>query len=30
LDTVLEGCILTSDTNFFAGGYLVRWANEYY
>jgi hypothetical protein len=24
LDTVLEGCILTSDTNFFAGGYLVR------
>jgi hypothetical protein len=24
LDIVLEGCILTSDTNFFAGGYLVR------
>ena len=24
LDTVLEGCILTSDSNFYAGGYLVR------
>ena len=24
LDIVLEGCILTSDTNFFAGGYLVK------
>ena len=24
LDTVLEGCILTSDSNFYAGGYLVK------
>ena len=24
LDIVLEGCILTSDTNFFAEGYLVK------
>ena len=24
LDTVLEGSILTSDKNFFAGGYLVK------
>ena len=24
LDTVLEGSILTSDSNFYAGGYLVR------
>ena len=24
LDTVLEGCILTSDLNFYAGGYLVK------
>jgi len=30
LDTVLEGCILTSDLNFYAGGYLVKWVNEYY
>ena len=24
LDTVLKGCILTSDSNFYAGGYLVK------
>ena len=24
LDVVLEGCALTSDSNFFAGGYLVK------
>tara|TARA_R110001632_G_scaffold217441_1_gene346099 strand:+ start:44 stop:442 length:399 start_codon:yes stop_codon:yes gene_type:complete len=24
LDTVLEGCVLTSDSNFFASGYLVK------
>tara|TARA_Y100000389_G_C17244466_1_gene404869 strand:- start:187 stop:585 length:399 start_codon:yes stop_codon:yes gene_type:complete len=24
LDTVLEGCILTSNSNFYAGGYLVK------